>query len=147
MAVTVALRSVNRLNDSDSNTNWSNLGGGGPAPASEPQLRYQYSGSGSVGAVNRKVASTGTTRTGVQFEGGTARDISGGGLAILKGYVADYGDLNTTWGVEFRIGSASGAYQDYNVAGSGANGLPYSNGYPARGGYLIVAIDPEIRLA
>ena len=111
-----------RVNDADSNTNWSNLGGGGPAPASEPQLRYQYSGTGAVGAVNRKITST-TARQGVQYDPGSgAVDMSGATnpLAWLKGYVTDYGDLNTTYGAEFRIGSGSTAYYDYNVAGSGA---------------------------
>lgn len=147
----MAVRSVTldgvRLNDADANTNWSNLGGGGPAPASEPQLRYQYSGSGSVGAVNRKVTSTGS-RTGVQYDhSGTASyDMTSATypLAFLKGYVADFGDLNATYGCEFRIGSASGAYYDYNVAGSGGNRAPYSGGYPAQGGYLLAAINPTI---
>lgn len=144
-AVVVALRNVFRLSDSDSTTGWSNLGGGGPAPASEPQLRYQYSGTGAVGAVNRKVATT-ASRTGIQFEGGTARDLTGtpGGFALLKGYIADFGDLNATYGCEMRLGSASGQHYEYNVAGSGANRPPYDAGYPPRGGYLIVAIDPNV---
>lgn len=137
-AVVVALNNVNRLDDADSNTNWSNLDGGGPAAAAEAQLKYQ-----GAAAVNRKVTST-SGREGVQFEGGTPRDISGGGLLIWKGNVADFGDLSTVWGVELRVGSAAAAYQDYNVAGSGANGPPFDSGYPARGGYLILAVDPEV---
>ena len=101
-----------RVNDADANTNWSNDGGGGPAPASEPQLRYQYSGTGAVGAVNRKVTTT-ASRTGVQYDPGagalnmTAVSFP---LAFLKGYIADFGDLNATYGCEFKIGSGSGAY-------------------------------------
>ena len=135
-----------RVNDADSATNWANLGGGGPAPASEPQLRYQYSGTGSVGAVNRKITST-TARQGVQYDPGAgAIDMTAAAfpLAFLKGYVSDFGDLNATYGCEFRIGSGNAAYYDYNVAGSGANRAPYSNGYPAQGGYLLAAINPNI---
>ena len=135
-----------RANDSDSNTNWSNLGGGGPAPASEAQLRYQYSGTGTVGVVNRKVTSSGA-RQGIQYDhSGTASfDMTGttNPLWFFKGYITDFGDLNATYGCEARIGSAAGAYYDYNIAGTGANRSVYTT-YPSQGGYLITAINPTI---
>lgn len=133
-----------RVNDSDSVTDWSNYLGGGPAPASEPQLRYQYSGTGSVGAVNRKVTST-AARQGVEYDPGAgAVDMTAANrrLWFAKVYIADYGDLNATWGVELRFGSASTQVHTYNVAGTGANRSVFNN-YPAKGGYLIVAIDPS----
>jgi hypothetical protein len=64
-------------------------------------------------------------------------------LFLAKVYVADFGDLNATYGVEVRVGSGNAAYYHYNVAGSGANRSAF-NTYPAQGGYLIVAIDPNI---
>lgn len=140
MAVVAVTADNTRVNDSDTNTNWSNLGGGGPAPASEAQLRYQGSG-----AVNRKVTST-ASRTGVQYDPGSgALDMTAAAnrLWIAKIYVADFGDLNATYGVELRIGPSSTDYSDYNVAGSGANRGVFST-YPAAGGYLIVAIDPTV---
>ena len=144
-AVTVAL-SGTRVNDADSNTNWANLGGGGAGPASEPQLRYQYSGTGSVGAVNKKITST-TARQGVQYDpaaGAVDMTAAANPLAFLKMYVSDFSDVNTTYGCEMRIGSSNADYYDFNVAGSGANRAPYDQGYPAQGGYLIAAINPNI---
>lgn len=144
--VTVTAANTNtRVNDADSNTNWANLGGGGPSPASEAQLRYQYSGTGSVGAVNRKVTST-SARQGVQYDPGSgALDMTAAAnrLWLAKVYVADFGDLNATWGVELRIGSSNTLYHQYNVAGTGANRAVF-NSYPAAGGYLILALDPNI---
>ena len=137
-AVTVTANNT-RVHDSQSNTGWSNEGGGGPSPASEPQLKYVGSN-----VVNRKVTST-SSRTGVQYNAGTALDMTAAANALwlFKGYVTDFGDLNATWGVEAGIGSAAGARYEYNLAGSGANRGVFST-YPDEGGYLIVAIDPNI---
>ena len=129
-----------RVNAADANTNWGNLGGGGPSPAAEPQLVYQ-----GTNAVNRKVTST-SARQGVQYDpasGALDMTAAANRLAFLKGYVSDFGDLNTTYGCEMRIGSANSAYYHYNVAGSGANRAPYDNGYPAQGGYILAAINPN----
>jgi len=142
---TVTFDGATRVNDADANTDWNNYGSGGPSPASEPQLRYQYSGTGSVGAVNKKVTST-TSRTGVEYNPGSgAVDMTAAAnpLWFAKVYVADFGDLNSTFGVGLIIGSANNAYYEYNVAGTGANRSVF-NTYPAQGGYLIVAINPSI---
>ena len=140
VAVAVTFDGATRVNDADANTNWSNLGGGGPSPASEAQLRYQ-----GTGAVNRKVTSTGS-RTGVQYDpaaGAVDMTAAANPLWFFKGNVADFGDLNATYGVEARIGSASGAYYAYAMAGTDANRAVFDE-YPAKGGYLIAAINPNI---
>ena len=145
MAVVAVTFTGTRVNSSDANTNWGNWGGGGPTPASEPQLRYQYSGTGSVGAVNRKVTTT-AGRDGVDYDPGSgAVDMTAAAnpLWFAKVYVADFGDLNATFGVGLGIGSANNAFYEYNVAGSGANRSVF-NTYPAQGGYLIVAVNPSI---
>jgi hypothetical protein len=130
-----------RVNAADTNTNWGNYNIGGPAPAAEAQLAYQNSL-----AVNKKITST-AGRAGVDYDPGAgAIDMTAAAfpLAFLKGYVADFGDLNATYGCEFALGSGNAAYYDYNVAGSGANRAPYTNGYPAQGGYILAAINPTI---
>ena len=127
-----------RIHDAQSNSGWSNEGGGGPAPVAEPQLKYA-----GTNAVNRKVTST-TARQGVQYNAASTIDMSAAANALwlFKAYVADYGDLNGAWGVEAGIGSAAGARYEYNLAGTGANRDVFS-AYPAAGGYLIAAIDPN----
>ena len=128
-----------RVNNADANTGWSNLAGGGPSPAAEPQLRYQGSN-----AVNRKVTST-ASRQGVQYAAGSTLDhtAAANALVMLKVYVADFGDLNTTYGVEVRVGSSSSDYYAYCVAGTDANRSVFDT-YSAQGGYLILPIDANI---
>lgn len=139
----VAFDGYTRINAADANTNWGNFNGSGPAPAAEAQLRYQ-----GTNAVNKKITST-ASRSGVQYDPAAgAVDMSTATgthkLAFLKGYVADFGDLNVTYGCEMAIGSGNAAYYSYNVAGSGANGAPYDGGYPAQGGYILAAINPNV---
>ena len=133
-----------RLNSADSNTGWGNYNIGGGAPASEAANAYQQDTIGSsVGSVGKKVNST-TARQGVDYNGTNVDYTNNNYLWYCKVYIADAFDLNTTYGVEVSIGSGdSSNYHEYNVAGSGANNDAFTT-YPARGGYLIVAIDPTI---
>ena len=133
-----------RLNSADSNSGWGNYNTGGGAPASEAANAYQQDTVGSsVGSVGKKVNST-TTRIGVDYNGTNVDYTNNNYLWYCKVYVADAFDLNTTYGVEVAIGSGDQSnYHEYNVAGSGANNDAFLT-YPARGGYLIVAIDPTI---
>lgn len=140
MATQVNFDGATRVNDADTNTGWSNFNAGGATPSAEPQLRYQGSN-----AVNRKVTDT-AGREGVEYDPGTgAVDMTAAAnpLWFFKGYIADFGDLNTTFGCEAVIGSANNAFYSYNVAGSGAARDVFST-YPSQGGYLIVAINPSI---
>ncbi len=118
-----------RVNVAESNTNWSNEGGGGPSPAAEPQLAYQ-----NANAVNRKVTAT-SARQGLQYNHSSTIDMTAAAniLWLVKVYVADFGDLNATWGVEVGVGSAAGNRYEYNIAGSGANRAVFDT-YPAQGG-------------
>ena len=124
-----------RLNAADSNTNWANFNATGPSPGAEPQLKYQGSN-----AVNKKITST-SSRTGVAYEAGAANLSSQ--LWFSKIYVADFGDLNATYGVELAVGSSGSNYYSYNIAGTGANNSTF-NTYPSQGGYLIVALNPNV---
>jgi hypothetical protein len=96
-----------RLNDADANTNWGNFNASGPSPGAEPQLKYQGNS-----AVNKKIAST-TSRTGVAYEAGAA-DLSSQ-LWFSKIYVADFGDLNATYGVELAVGSSRNGSKQLNL--------------------------------
>lgn len=125
-----------RYDTSDSNANAGHWVGGGQAPASEAQNAYQ-----NALAVNKKV--TATVLTGIELAGAGSEDISGPGLVFVKVYVADFGDLNATFGVSYGIGSTSANYYKYNIAGSGAQ-LPVYSSYPAQGGYILTGINPNI---
>ena len=140
VATVTAANTNTRVNDSDANTNWGNWSSSGSTPASEAQLKYQGNST-----VNKKITSS--TRGGIDYDpGASPLDMTAAAnkLCLFKGYVADFGDLNTTWGVNFGLGSANNAYYEYNVAGTGNNRSPVFDTYPAQGGYLIVAIDPNI---
>lgn len=140
MAVVSVSFDGTRVNNSDSNTSWGNYSSSGGAPASEPQLAYQ-----GTGAVNKKITET-TGRGGVDYDpasGALDMTAAANKLCYFKGVVADFGDLNSTYGVEYAIGSSNADFYSYNVAGTGANRAVF-NSYPAQGGYLIVAIDPNI---
>ena len=144
MAVATVTFNGARLNSADSNTGWGNYNTGGGAPASEAANAYQQETVGSsVGSVGKKVTST-TNRIGVDYNGTNVDYTNKNYLWYCKVYVADPFDLNTTYGVEVAIGSGDQSnFHEYNVAGSGANNDAYLT-YPARGGYLITAIDPTI---
>ena len=144
MALRVVSFNGARLNSADSNTGWGNYNTGGGAPASEAANAYQKdSAASSAGSVGKKVNST-TSRIGVDYNGSNINYSGNGYMWYCKIYIADAFDLNDTYGVEVSIGSGDQSnYHEYNIAGSGANNDAFLT-YPARGGYLIVAIDPTI---
>lgn len=125
-----------RYDTSDANTNASHWVGGGQTPASEAQNAYQ-----NALAVNKKV--TATVLTGIELAGAGSQSFSTYPLCFVKSYVADFGDVDATFGVSYGIGSSSSAYYKYNIAGSGAQLGVYS-AYPPQGGYILTAIDPNI---
>lgn len=125
-----------RYDTSDSNANAGHWVGGGQAPASEAQNAYQ-----NALAVNKKV--TASVLTGIELAGAGSQSMTTYPLCFVKSYVADFGDLNTTFGVSYGIGSSSSAYYKYNIAGTGAQLSAY-NTYPAQGGYILTAINPNI---
>lgn len=127
-----------RVNSADTNTGWGGINVGGQTLA-EPQLRYQ-----GTNAVNKRITAT-NNRAGLDYDpgsGGLSFSTAPNSLWFCKVYVADFGDLNTTYGVEVRIGSSNGNYFSYNIAGSTSTNSSFSE-YPAQGGYLIVPINPS----
>lgn len=139
MAVAVVAFDGTRVNAADSNTNWGHWVGGGAAPPAEAQNAYQ-----NALAVNKKV--TATTLTGIDYDpGASPLDMTAAANALwfIKTYVADFGDVNATFGVAVGIGSSNADYYKYNIAGSGAALSRYDE-YPPQGGYILTALDPNI---
>ena len=133
-----------RLTDGNSNTGYSKLNAGGGAPSAEPQLAYRK-----PNVVNVKATNTGNFG-GLEYAHGSTFDMTGvaNPLFFAKGTVADAGDLNTTYGAQFLVGSSDADHYAYNVSGSGANNDQYTDGYSSQGGlaanYLITAINPTV---
>lgn len=139
MAVAVVVFNGTRVDSLDTNSNTGHWVGGGGAPSAEAQNAYQ-----NALCVNKKTTST--SLAGIDFDPGSgAVDMTGttNPLWFVKVYVTDAFSLNTTFGVAAGIGSALTAYYKYNIAGTGAK-LSVYNSYPAQGGYLLTAIDPNI---
>jgi len=138
-AAVVATTTNSRVNDSDSNTGWGNYGSGGGAPASEAQLAYLGT------AVNTKTQAT--AMDGIDYNHGSVTDMTSATrkLWMVKVIVGDSFDTNTTEGVRVAIGSGDQTdMREFNVAGSGHNALtPVYAEYPAQGGYIITAINPD----
>ena len=139
MAVFAVAFNGTRVNSMDTNANIGHWVGSGGTPASEAQNAYQNSL-----AVNKKVNAS--ILTGIDYDpgsGGIDMTAAANLLWFVKVYVADFGDVDTTFGVSVGIGSANNAYYKYNLAGSGA-ALSVYNKYPSQGGYILTAINPNI---
>lgn len=137
-AVSVSANNT-RVEDAESATGWTSIGGGAGG-AAEGSFPYQ-----GANLYNRKV----TGNTGFYYaptaDGGSAQDMTSAAKTawMVKAIVTDYGGLNSTQGLEVRIGSGTGAYYVYEIAGSNAN-IASLQSYPATGGFIIIPIDPNI---
>lgn len=127
-----------RLNASDANTGWNNWPSGGQAPSAEANNRFQ-----GTNVVNQKLSST--SLDGLQYDHGSTTDMTAANRLLFfgKAYVTDYGAVDLTYGVSMQVGSADTARANYNVAGSGAKISRFST-YPAKGGYIVAAINPAV---
>lgn len=110
---------------------WGNDGGGGGV-ADEPDIVYQ-----GTTAQSRKVSGSAIGRS---YTHGSGTDMTATGRRhyIAKINATNYAalDTRTTPGMRIKMGSASGAYYDYYLFGS--------DNYPARGGWQILAISPNV---
>ena len=128
-----------RFNQVQDYTNWTNYGGSGAGGAVEPSLAYQ---NGQCAA--RKQSVTGGTLGGMQLNDASTVDMTATDrdLWFFKAYIADAFDVNTSEGVRIGIGEGgSGNSKSYNISGSTATNDAFLQ-YPARGGYILGAIDP-----
>lgn len=129
MAVVSVAADNARYDSMDTTANISGIGGGAGAGA-EPDIVYQGNNS-----ISRKV-----TGAGFYTSTGAARNftVSGRTTWLVKTWLTNYGSLSTAGNKhEVRIGSGTGAYYSYII------GDP-TRLYPARGGWVIDAIDPSI---
>lgn len=141
MAVVSVSADNTRVDDADAITGWSDIGGG---QGSSAEASFPYQG---TNLVNRKV----TSSTGAGFyydpttDGGSAQDMTSATkpVWIVKAIVTDYGGLQTTNGLRVRIGSGTGAYYEYIIAGSNAK-IAALDKYPAKGGLVLTAVDPNV---
>lgn len=140
MAVVAVTADNNRVEDGEAVTGWSNIGGGAGV-SSEPSFPYQGSN-----CANRKI----TSATGAGFyydptaDGGSAVDMTASNRTTLmvKAIVTDYRGLDATDGVLIRIGSGTGDYYAFVIAGSDSPAGAFA-AYKAVGGWFVVAIDPN----
>lgn len=139
---TVSIAANNtRLEDAESATGWASIGGGAGG-AAEGSFFYQ----GTL-LFNRKV----TSATGAGFyynpasDGGAAQNMTAAATRtwLVKAIVTDFGGLQTLDGLRIHIGSGTTAYYEYVIAGSNAK-INSLGAYPARGGFIVIPIDPNI---
>lgn len=141
MAVVAVISNNTRIDDAEALTGWLGIGGGQGASA-EPSFPYQ-----GTNLVNRKV----TSSTGAGFyydptgDGGSSQNMTSASLNtwMVKCIVTDPGGLQSTNGVQIRIGSGTNAYYEYIVAGSLSPLSSYSQ-YPAKQGLIIIPINPNV---
>ena len=127
-AVAVAADSA-RYDAMDATTNTAGIGGGAGEGA-EPDIVYQGTNS-----VSRKV-----TNAGFYTTTGATRDLTATGRRtwLVKTWLTNYGSLSTTGNIhEVRVGSGTGDYYNYTIGSPAVD-------YPAKGGWVIDAIDPNI---
>lgn len=102
------------------------------SPTQETDFVYQ-----NVNSISNKIS--GATG-GVDFDATTPVDFETTPRAIIAVVnVTTYGLINTAVakGAAYQIGSGPSAYYEYNAFGSGTD-------YPAKGGFVILAIDPNV---
>lgn len=142
MAAVVVTNDNTRIEDCEAYTGWANFGGSGAGGSSEAPFAYQSSN-----ACNRKVTAAAGGGIGYTYtsDGGSAFTMTGGATQrtwMAKVFVSDWGGLDVTDGVHVAIGSSSSAYYMMVLAGTDSPAAAFAD-YGAKGGYLIVPIDPN----
>lgn len=129
MAVVAVAEDSARYDAMDTTTNVTSIGGGAGSGV-ETDIIYQ-----GAAAISRKV-----TAAGFFSSTGASRNLTTTGRRtwLAKVWLTNYSSLATTGNIlEVRVGSGTGAYYSYTV------GSP-TVAYPAKGGWAILAIDPNI---
>lgn len=125
------------------NNDLSSIGGGAGAESTDDPAAFFYV---SNGIIYRKVVSTGAGGGGFAYVAPTARNMTTAALKTMmcKFAVTDFGGLNTTEGVVLRIGSASGDHYKIPLTGTDVAGTTNLDSYPAKGGFILLPVDPNI---
>lgn len=140
--MTVTANNTRVRGDVFSNTGISSIGGGAGAESTDNPAAFSYQG---VGIIYRKVTSTAIGGAGFQYEDAGTEDMTAAATRtfMCKVNVTDFGGLHADNGLRVRVGSGSGAYYDYVLAGLNAK-IASLEKYPAKGGFIIIPIDPNI---
>ena len=146
MAIAVVTDDNTRIEDCEAYTGWANYNGSGAGGASEPSFPYQGSN-----ACNRKVVSSTGGGIGYTYtsDGGSAFTMTGGATQrtfMAKVFVSDWKGLDVTDGVVVFAGSSSANNYAFVVAGTDSPAAAFAD-YGAKGGYLIIPIDPNENVA
>ena len=132
MAAVSTSNSVTRLDDAEDTTNWAK--DGGASPSQEPDFKYQ--GTYSVSA------KIGTSKGGPAYTHPTTTDmtVAGDDVIVFKGIWTNKDVLQPAPSATHKIGNDASNYYEYNIADDGTQG---DIDYPAKGGWLISAINPN----
>jgi len=124
------------------NNDLNSIGGGAGAESTDDPAAFFYQ---DTGIIYRKVTATGAGGAGFGYSHASTLDMTANATRTMmaKFIVTDFGGLNSTEGVTIRIGSSTTAYHLIPVVGSDVAGTPLDD-YPAKGGFIIMPIDPNI---
>ena len=124
------------------NNDLNSIGGGAGAEGTDDPAAFFYQ---DTGIVYRKVTATAAGGSGFGYTHGSTSDMTANATRTMmaKFLVTDFGGLNATEGVNIRIGSSTTAYHLIPVVGANVAGTPLDD-YPAKGGFIIMPIDPNI---
>ncbi|RLB68404.1 MAG: hypothetical protein DRH08_01025 [Deltaproteobacteria bacterium] len=124
------------------NNDLNSIGGGAGAESTDDPAAYFYQ---DTGIVYRKVTATAAGGAGFGYTHGSTFDMTAAATRtmMMKFIVTDFGGLNATEGVTLRLGSSTTAYHLIPVTGSDVAGTPLDL-YPAKGGFIILPVDPNI---
>ncbi|RLA01025.1 MAG: hypothetical protein DRQ42_04180 [Gammaproteobacteria bacterium] len=139
--MTVAANNTRLNSDVGANNNdLSSIGGGAGAESTDDPAAFFYQGSG---IIYRKVTATGASGGGFTYTHPSTTDMTAAATRTMmcKINVTDFGGLNTANGLRLRIGD--GSYRDYVLAGTDGK-INALQKYPAKGGFIIMPIDPNI---
>jgi len=124
------------------NNDLNSIGGGAGAEGTDDPAAFFYQ---DTGIVYRKVTATAAGGSGFGYTHGSTSDMTSNATRTMmaKFLLTDFGGLNTTEGINIRIGSSTTAYHLIPVVGANVAGTPLDD-YPAKGGFIIMPIDPNI---
>tara|TARA_R110002096_G_C14661938_1_gene728453 strand:- start:47603 stop:50218 length:2616 start_codon:yes stop_codon:yes gene_type:complete len=138
MVVALVEDSNNRREDFEGAPASTNNIGSGPGPGLDPDFYYQ-----AAGAWGRRINSASSTH-GFGFTDGATVDmtVAGDNVWMAKVLLSSSGAIGLG-GVRVRIGSITTAFHEYMLKDDGSQGVGEFE-YPARGGWLLEPIDPNV---
>jgi hypothetical protein len=137
MAITVTNNNTRR-DSYDGTYGGSNIGSG--SPGGDAVDSYYQLASGAIGAWGRKIGTTGVERGFETTITSINMTTSGNEVFLAKGLILNNPALNAP-GIRIRLGSSSSNYYAVIIGDDGTRG---DVTYPAKGGWVIRPIDPNL---